>query len=130
MKSLKKVFNLILIGALLITGLYFAGEKGLLAHTPLKNFDHKQLNIFSKQSKEQAQLLTNRAKQTSQHVQQVLGENVEVSQPKSSPDLKKDLPQKTLEYARYLYCQQVVEDWQKTHPAEDSLKGMPSKKDH
>lgn len=34
-----------------------------------------------------------------------------------SDDQGKPLTEKALEYGRYIYCQQVVEEWQKTNPA-------------
>jgi len=105
-KHLKTIlcFILTLIG--ILGGVYWAGETGKLAHTPLKNFNHKKINIFSNEDVEQAKMLSSRVQESKEHVQQVLGENIEADKEQGS------LQGRTLEYARYLYCQQVVEDWE------------------
>lgn len=106
---MKKIFNLILTGLVLAAVVYFAGEQGWLEKTPLKNFDHQQINIFSQQSSEQTKVLTSRAKETGSHVQNILGDKVEVDEEQADQPLH----EKTIEYARYLYCKQVVEEYER-----------------
>lgn len=106
-----------LIGKILITAgiilaivyvVYFAGTQGWLKNTPLKNFDYEQLNFLSQESVEQTKVLTERAKETGEHVQHILGDKVEVDEERK----EKALHEKTIDYARYLYCKQVVTDWE------------------
>ncbi len=98
-------FLLLVIG--IVGGIYWAGEKGKLANTPLKNFNHKKLNILRDEDVEQAKILSSRVQESGEHVQKVLGENIEAEEQKP----QKSVQAKTLEYIRYVYCQQVVDDW-------------------
>lgn len=109
---MKKVLNIVLIALIVLVALYFAGEQGWLRNTPLKNFDHRQLNIFSQQASDQTKVLTSRAKETSSHIQNILGDKVEVDEEQAD----KALHEKTIEYARYLYCRQIVEEWETSNP--------------
>lgn len=102
-----KTFIFFIIAVVGVLGaVYWAGETGKLAHTPFKNLNHKKLNIFSDEDVKQAQVLSSRVQESKQHVQKVLGENIEAEEEQGS------LQGRTLEYARYLYCKQVVEDWE------------------
>lgn len=104
---MKKLLNLVLIVIIALIAIYFASEQGWLKNTPLKNFDHQQLIFFSQEASEQTKTLSSRAKETGEHVQKVLGDNIEVNEAQKD----KPLHEKTMEYARYLYCKQVVEDY-------------------
>lgn len=106
---MKKLLLLLIIVAALAGGVYYAGEQGWLADTPLKNFNHRQLNIFQGQNTDQLKTLTERTQQASEQVQNVLGQSIEVN------DQEESITTRTFEYARYLYCQQVVKDWEKNH---------------
>jgi sensor c-di-GMP phosphodiesterase-like protein len=106
---MKKVLNIFLIVVIVLAVVYFAGEQGWLSNTPLKNFDHHQLNIFSQQASDQTKILTSRAKETSSHLQNILGDKVEVDEQEAN----KPLHEKTIEYAHYLYCKQVVEEYER-----------------
>ena len=112
---MKFIKNILISAAVILAaayGLYFAGEQGWLENTPLAGIDHQQLNFLKQENMEQTKVLTDRAKQTGEHVQNVLGETVEVDEQAQ----EKPLHEKTIEYARYLYCKQVVEDWERDHP--------------
>lgn len=106
---MKKISNLILIIILIIVGLYVAANQGWLQGTPLEKLNPAKLNLFSQEAAQQTKVLTSRAKETSEHVQKVLGDNIEASEESE----EKPLHQKTIDYARYLYCKQVVKDWEK-----------------
>lgn len=108
MKLLKKLVLAVVILLALAYAISYAGKQGWLKNTPLKDLNYEQLNVFEQENVEQAQTLTERAKETGEHVQQILGEKVQVDE----DEKEKSLHEKTLEYARYLYCQQVVEDWE------------------
>ena len=114
MKLLGKILLLALAGLGLVFLLYFAGSKGWLKNTPLKNLDYEQLNFISSENLEQAQMLSERAKETTGHVQQILGDKIEVDEQAESQKKDKAIHQKAIEYTRYLYCKQVVDEWEAT----------------
>jgi hypothetical protein len=61
---------------------------------------------------DQISTLSERAQNVSGHVQQVLGESVQVS------DEKKPIHEKAYEYAQYQYCLQVVKDYEQSRSGE------------
>lgn len=109
MKLLKKLALAIVILLALAYTISYAGKQGWLQNTPLKNLNYEQLGVLDQENVEQAQTLAERAKETSEHMQQILGDKVQIDE----QEKEKSLHEKTLEYARYLYCRQVVEDWEK-----------------
>jgi hypothetical protein len=108
MKNLPRIVGSIAIIFGLIYGLYYAGTQGWLANTPLKNFDYEKLNFLSQTNLDQTKVLSSRVKEAGEHVQEVLGDQIEVDEAAE----KKPLHEKTIEYARYLYCQQVVNEYE------------------
>ncbi len=108
MKLIGKIIITILVILAILYGIYFAGTQGWLVNTPLKDLDYNMFNFLQQENLEQTKVLTDRAKETGEHVQQILGDQVEVDEDQA----KKPLHEKTIEYARYLYCKQVVEDWE------------------
>jgi hypothetical protein len=110
MKLIGKIAIAIVILLAITYGISYAGTQGWLEKTPLKNWDYGQLNVFEKGTIDQTKVLTERAKETGEHVQQILGDTVQVDE----QGKEKPLHEKTIEYARYLYCKQVVNDWEKT----------------
>lgn len=108
MKLLGKIITTVAVILALLYAIYFAGTQGWLKNTPLKNLDYEKFNILRPESLDQTKILTDRAKETGEHVQQILGDKVEVDEEQK----KKSMHEKTIEYARYLYCKQVVEDWE------------------
>ena len=108
---MKLISRLLVIAAVIIVLLYalnFTGAKGWLEGTPLQNIDYESLNPIKKENVEQTQVLTERAKETTEHIQQILGDKIEVDE--ESKD--KAIHEKAIEYTRYLYCRQVVDDWE------------------
>ncbi|MDQ5950907.1 MAG: hypothetical protein QG639_184 [Patescibacteria group bacterium] len=55
----------------------------------------------------QLNTLTERAGQVSQHTQNVLGSSIQVNN-----QIKKPIHESAIEYGRYIYCKQVVEDYE------------------
>lgn len=55
----------------------------------------------------QTQTLSERAKETGSHVQQVLGSSVQVNEQEKQP-----IHQRAFDYGRYIYCKAVVEEWE------------------
>lgn len=114
MKLLGKILLLVLAGLGVLFLLYFAGSKGWLKNTPLKNLDYEQFNVLSQNGLEQAQVLSERAKETTGHLQQILGDKIEVDEQAESQKKNKAIHEKAIEYTRYLYCKQVVDEWEAT----------------
>jgi len=108
MKNLPRIIGSIAIIFGLIYGLYYAGTKGWLANTPLKNLDFEKLNFLSQGNLDQTKVVSSRVKEAGEHVQEVLGDQIEVDETAE----KQPLHEKTIEYARYLYCQQVVNEYE------------------
>ena len=82
---------------------------------------------------DQTQELTNRGQEVGEHVSNVLGSYIEPTEDKQqnsqssqeenqnnssaeSDEPNKPIYEETLDYGRYLYCQQVVKDYQQQHP--------------
>lgn len=116
MKTVKNIALVILGIVVGAYGLYFAGLQGWLQGTPLEGVDHQQFNLLGSENLQQAKLFSSRAQQTSDHVKQVLGDTIQVDQDSSKTagenSQNQSIQERTFEYARYLYCQQVVEDWE------------------
>ncbi len=108
---MKKIALIITVVVVFLAIIIFATDADFLKKTPLKNLDLAQFGLISQDALNQSQQLKSQALETSQHVQNVLGEHVEASE-NSTEQKNKPIHEKTLEYARYLYCKQVVEDWE------------------
>ncbi len=109
MKIIARIIKSAIAITVILYGFYFAGSQGWLENTPFKDTDYEQFNFLQQENLEQTQVLTERAQETSGHIQKILGDKVEVDE----GEKEKALHEKTAEYARYLYCKQVVEDWEK-----------------
>jgi len=109
MKNLGKIVVIIAVMLSVVYGIYFAGSKGWLDKTPLKNLDYSRLNFVNQETMDQTKILTERAQETGEHMQNVLGDQVKVDEEAKD----KTLPEKAIEYGQYLYCKQVVTDWEK-----------------
>ncbi len=115
---MKLLIRLAIILAFLMLGLYalaYANDREWLKNSPFGLFQLAKPPQLGQDAWEQTQILGERAKETTQHVQRVLGETVKIDQEGSRAQKEKAIHEKTLEYAQYLYCQQVVTDWEKTH---------------
>ncbi len=115
MKLVKNVFLFGLIIIVVLFGISFANSKGLLKNTPLEQININELDLFSQENIKQTQVLSDRAKETSAHIQQILGDKIEVDEQSHEDQKEKAIHEKTVEYVRYLYCKQVVEDWEANH---------------
>ncbi len=64
----------------------------------------------------QTQILTTRGKDISEHVNNILETYIKPATNSSSSSQKnKPIYEETLDYGRYLYCQQVVKDYEAQH---------------
>lgn len=69
-----------------------------------------QISINSEDAKNQLTTLSNRGQLVGQEVGKVLGDQIKVNE----EDANKPLHEKALEYGQYLYCQQVVKEYEAT----------------
>jgi len=106
--TLVLVFMLTIAGA----GLYTGINRGWLKREMLDQLDMSRYRGQISSAQSQANILADRSQGVSSQAQQVLGTYIEIneSDKNSSPQ------EKAFEYARYLYCQQVTEEWENTHP--------------
>ncbi len=122
---LKRVFFVIVFLLLLGAGYAFAVNNNLIATTTLpkpiaavlNEFSFEPSTIESPITSEQTKLISERASEVGTQlqevggqVQQVLGTAVEVA-PKSAEQAPHE---RALDYGRYLYCKQVVEEYEKS----------------
>ncbi|MFZ5376354.1 MAG: hypothetical protein ACOZAN_01635 [Patescibacteria group bacterium] len=70
-------------------------------------FDEKNLATVGQDAKKQTEILSSKAQEVGGHVSNVLGSTVEANEDQPS------LQERAIDYGRYLYCQQVVKDYEK-----------------
>jgi len=114
----KLLFYLLLITGLTIATLYWQQDHlpfKLPTLTDLQSFaQHNQLaesqsvQSVTQQAQEQLQATGEKFQSAASSVQQVLGAAVQVNE-----DETKSAPEKALDYGKYLYCQQVVNEFEK-----------------
>lgn len=82
-----------------------------------KENESSESNIsFDQESaKEQVKVLTDRSQEVSEEVSKVLGDFIQVNE----NDGDEALHERALEYGQYLYCMQVVEQYEKENPPEE-----------
>lgn len=139
MQLIKRLLIIIFVLVILGCGLIWADNHNYLSHPvfakvsqlikkiPLQNLaflqakknqtNNENLNKISQDVEEQAKILGQRAQETGQHVQQVLGTSIKVNETESG---KKPLSTQALEYGRYIYCKSVVDDWEKQQATQSS----------
>ncbi len=129
MSLIKRLLFFILVLVVIATGVYWASQNGHLQNASLdkiakffannkilekipwtKDQESSQWQKISSDIQDQSKILSERAKETSSHVQQVLGTNIEVNEQEKQP-----VHQKAFDYGRYLYCKAVVEEWEKAN---------------
>jgi hypothetical protein len=108
---LKRVFLLIVILLLIGAGYAFAVRNELLSKTtlptPVSNI-LERLSLETPQVAEQTQQLSQRAQELGAQTQQVLGTAIE-----TVPEDTRPVANKAIEYGKYLYCKQVVLEYEK-----------------
>jgi len=72
-------------------------------------------------AKEQGTTLFSRGQEMISHVQRVLGDYVEVNE----EEQQKSLGEKTLEYTRYQYCKQVIEEFENKSASSPAAEQVP-----
>lgn len=110
MKILRIVVILLLLAA---GGIYFLYQKSdgkILLEQPFLQetlkLDNQKIEEFAQSTSSELETLTERGKEVGEHAQNVLGRSVEVNEEQPA------LHERALEYGRYVYCQQVVEEYE------------------
>lgn len=107
----KLLIRIILAGGLLAGGAYLVINKKIsLPFAQQSTVTEVTQNIGS-----QTKVLGERSKEVAGHIQNVLGTAIqknETDSSKSGDFSLSSVPEKTLEYSQYLYCQQVVKDYE------------------
>lgn len=85
-----------------------SGETSTLGITPLNNLDQAKIETAFSDATAQLKVLGARGQETGLMSSQVLGDFIQVNE----ADNEKSTSEKALEYGRYLYCQQVVKEWE------------------
>lgn len=121
---MKNLFpKLILLVLILGSGYYLLQQQGIISAPSLNQQSTLPISGEVKGSSDsltaQAGTLSERAQEVGQHIGNVLGTYV---QPASAPDnetnsssTKPPLHEQAFEYTRYLYCQQVVKDYEQQY---------------
>jgi len=117
LQSIKSLLLFILLLTVVTAGTYVAFNRGLIKSNYLAqvteklnqlnpNIDKKSLENITLSAQEQSQVLIDRGGV-------VLGESKEFINTQIKPaENKEPIYSKTLEYARYMYCKQVVKDFE------------------
>lgn len=133
MVVIKKVLLGILVVALIAVSLYTAMNRGMLSGSQfaaLNQSKEENLDPLVHNISGQAQVLGARTQEVGSHVQKVLGSYVQSRHSGDSGSSSSDRPnqskasepalhEKAFEYGRYLYCQQVVKDYESRYPEKD-----------
>jgi len=83
-------------------------DSSTLGIAPLNNLDKAKIEKAWTDASSQLKVLSSRGQATGEMSSQVLGEFIQVNE----EDSEKNTSGKVLEYGRYLYCQQVVKDYE------------------
>lgn len=109
----------VLIASVSYVGYFYYANKRLptIADIPTKNITSLSISLPKKpenletvtsNATEQIQTLGTRAGEVGQHAQNVLGTSIQVNE-----EEKKPLHESAIEYGRYIYCKQVVIEYEK-----------------
>ncbi len=119
MKLLKPI---LIVGTVVgITGLaYFQKDRLIPLATPLlektKTIDTSKITEYAKFDPKEFNTISQRGQEVTSQATKVLG--AAISESSSSGDTEKPLHTKALEYGRYLYCQEVVKEYEKSNPSD------------
>jgi hypothetical protein len=121
MNTVKIALVFVLVLTLAGAGVYVAQNRGWL---PAHFLPKQNLTANLGQNTIDSQFLSSQANNISSQIGTVLGSSISLNSPLESvvrvnttaTTSAESIAGRTLEYARYLYCQQVVEEWQKSQP--------------
>ena len=143
MKITRILIKILLIASLISGGFYVAKKNGSIDDLELvKKLEEKKEQFqgsvkgITDNVSNQTQELTTRGQEVGTHVNNILGAYIkpaednhtndqssenssqsnESSESNSTDNQNKPIYEETLDYGRYLYCQQVIEDYEDQHP--------------
>lgn len=108
----KKLVVLVILAGLAVGGIYFAHDRQLIPRDLLAGKPYQAAEWTTNQVDElrtQYQPTISHLQTVQEETGAVLGEFIQVNEQNS----EKKLYEKTLDQAQYLYCKQVVEQWEK-----------------
>lgn len=112
---LKKITILSVVLILLAGGYAYASQKGMLPDSLPKlelektGISAPELTTLQSQVGTQMGTLSTRAQELGNHAKNVLGTSVQVD------ETQQPLHERAIEYTQYVYCQQVVQSYEKLH---------------
>lgn len=132
----KILIRILFLASVVWGGVFFAKQKQLTQNSEVMSDLEDKREQFQGTVKgiadnisNQTQELTDRGQEVSEHVSNILGSYIEPTEKNQSSensaedsnsnDQDKPIYEETLDYGRYLYCQQVIKDYQNQHPATD-----------
>lgn len=114
--SLQSLFFLAIAIGLIVFGVY-QREKLIPLATPLlektKTIDTAKIAEYAKFDPKELETISQRGQEVTSQATKVLGATISESQ---NTENEKPLYTKAVEYGRYLYCQEVVKQYEKENP--------------
>lgn len=116
--SLQSLFFLAVALCLVGAGIYYRNSLIPFA-TPLlektKAIDSDKIAEYAKFNTEELQTISQRGQEVTNQASKVLGVAISESETENT-ESEKPLHTKALEYGRYLYCQEVIKEYEKENP--------------
>lgn len=133
------LIRILFLASIVTGGVLFSKQKQIVQNSEVVNDLENKKEQFQGSVKgvtdginKQAQELTKRGQEVSEHVSNILeayieptektqdseiaAENNDSNENSSVSDQNKPIYEETLDYGRYLYCQQVIKDYEAQHP--------------
>ena len=107
-----RILFFILLAAFIGGGIFYAKLQGYIHSDLLDRVDFSQLQQLeiATTAQEQTQTFLQRGNEVVSHTQNVLGTQI------TAEEEKTPISQRAFEYGRYLYCQQVIKDYEQRMP--------------
>jgi hypothetical protein len=123
MKIIKGALLVVLFFVCMASGLYAAANRGLIrtgflnqASTKLAQFKTRfpeaKVPDLPTDTSQQVSTLASRSAEVGKHATQVLGDKIQVNE----EDKDAPIHERAFEYGRYLYCQEVIKDFERNNP--------------
>ena len=118
MKFIKPIILLLTLFGFAAVGLFIQQKSNNVSEKvsqvmAIKTFLNEKVEQFeplTQEAQKQLEIVSERSQNISEQSQQVLGETIKVNEIASSSD--KPMYEKAFDYGRYVYCKQVVDDYE------------------
>lgn len=118
MKFIKPILLLLILAGFSVAGLFIQQKSNNLTEKfskvmGVKDFFTQKTEQFaplSIEAQKQLEIVSERTQEIGEQSQQVLGETIKVNEAATSSD--KPMYEKAFDYGRYVYCKQVVDDFE------------------